>query len=329
MAKFNLELNSYDSINSIFSTQEQRDEWLSEKIKKIDLKDIKNFEGHPFGVEMDDDMQKLIDSVKENGVLNPVLVRPSKDGKGYEMIAGHRRKFALENLGIAQVDAIVRDFDDDTATILMVDSNIQREHIKPTERGYAYKMRLDAMKHQGKQVDDYSQDIGIEYNSSTSRQVVGKLESSDIMGKEIGMTGRQIQRFIRLTFLIKPIQKMVDGVHNKGLTMAFNPAVELSYLTEEHQKMLYEEMVKEEVTPSLAQCQELKKKEKAGTLTSDDIFDVIKAEKPNQRQRISIDTKQINRYFPKNYTQKQKTDLIVELLRDWSEKNKKKDVQTR
>lgn len=327
MAKFNMELKSYD--DNLFSTQAQRDEWLSEKIKKIDLKDIKNFEGHPFGVELDYDMQKLIESVKENGVLNPVLVRPNKDGKGYEMIAGHRRKFALENLGIAQVDAIVRDFDDDTATILMVDSNIQREHIKPTERGYAYKMRLDAMKHQGKQVDDYNQDIGIEYNSLTSRQVVGKLESSDIMGKEIGMTGRQIQRFIRLTFLIKPIQNMVDGVNKKGLTMAFNPAVELSYLTEEHQEMLYKEMEKEEVTPSLAQCQELKKKEKAGTLTSDDIFDVIKAEKPNQRQRISIDTKQINKFFPKNYTQKQKTDLIVELLRDWSVKNKDKNVQTR
>lgn len=324
MAKFNLELKSYD--DNLFSTQEQRDEWLSEKIKKIDLKDIKNFEGHPFGVELDDDMQKLIESVKENGVLNPVLVRPNKNGKGYEMIAGHRRKFALENLGITQVDAIVRDFDDDTATILMVDSNIQREHIKPTERGYAYKMRLDAMKHQGKTTEDYTKDIGIEYASC---QVGTKLRSDAELAKNTEFSARTIQRFIRLTFLIKPIQKMVDGVHDKGITIAFNPAVELSYLTEEHQDMLYREMIKEEVTPSLAQCQELKKKEKAGTLTSDDIFDVIKAEKPNQRQRISIDTKQINKYFPKNYTQKQKTDLIVELLRDWSVKNKDKNVQTR
>lgn len=327
MAKFNMELKSYD--DNLFSTQEQRDEWLSEKIKKIDLKDIKNFEGHPFGVELDDDMQKLIESVKENGVLNPVLVRPNKDGKGYEMIAGHRRKFALDNLGITQVDAIVRDFDDDTATILMVDSNIQREHIKPTERGYAYKMRLDAMKHQGKKVGDYTEDIGIEYNKSTSGQVGPKSWSISQLSEQVNDSERQIKRFIRLTFLIKPIQKMVDGVHDKGITMAFNPAVELSYLTEEHQEMLYKEMVKEEVTPSLAQCQELKKKEKEGTLTSDDIFDVIKAEKPNQRQRISIDTKQINKYFPKNYTQKQKTDLIVELLRDWSVKNKDKNVQTR
>lgn len=327
MAKFNLELKSYD--DNLFSTQEQRDEWLSEKIKKIDLKDIKNFEGHPFGVELDDDMQKLIESVKENGVLNPVLVRPNKNGKGYEMIAGHRRKFALENLGITQVDAIVRDFDDDTATILMVDSNIQREHIKPTERGYAYKMRLDAMKHQGKQIVDYTQDVGIEYNKSTCAQVEHKPKSIQILAEQVGLDRNNVRRFIRLTFLIKPIQKMVDGVHDKGITMAFNPAVELSYLTEEHQEMLYKEMVKEEVTPSLAQCQELKKKEKEGTLTSDDIFDVIKAEKPNQRQRISIDTKQINKYFPKNYTQKQKTDLIVELLRDWSVKNKDKNVQTR
>lgn len=324
MAKFNLELKSYD--DNLFSTQEQRDEWLSEKIKKIDLKDIKNFEDHPFSVELDDDMQKLIESVKENGVLNPILVRPNKNGKGYEMIAGHRRKFALENLGIAQVDAIIRDFDDDTATILMVDSNIQREHIKPTERGYAYKMRLDAMKHQGKTTEDYTKDIGIEYASC---QVGTKLRSDAELAKNTEFSARTIQRFIRLTFLIKPIQKMVDGVHDKGITIAFNPAVELSYLTEEHQDMLYREMIKEEVTPSLAQCQELKKKEKAGTLTSDDIFDVIKAEKPNQRQRISIDTKQINKYFPKNYTQKQKTDLIVELLRDWSVKNKDKNVQTR
>lgn len=327
MTKFNMKLKSYD--DNLFSIQAQRDEWLSEKIKKIDLKDIKNFEGHPFGVELDDDMQKLIESVKENGVLNPVLVRPNKDGKGYEMIAGHRRKFALENLGITQVDAIVRDFDDDTATILMVDSNIQREHIKPTERGYAYKMRLDAMKHQGKSNEDYTQDVGIEYNKSTCAQVEHKPKSIQILAKQVGLGRNNVRRFIRLTFLIKPIQKMVDGVHDKGITMAFNPAVELSYLTEEHQEMLYKEMIKEEVTPSLAQCQELKKKEKEGILTSDNILDVIKAEKPNQRQMISIDTKQINKYFPKNYTQKQKTDLIVESLRDWSVKNKDKNVQTR
>jgi len=255
------------------------------------------------------------------------LVRPNKDGEGYEMIAGHRRKFALENLGFTHVNAIVRDLDDDTATILMVDSNIQREHIKPVERGYAYKMRLDAMSHQGKATVDYTKDIGIEYNSSTSRQVVDKLKSADIIGEEFGMTGRQVQRFIRLTYLIEPIQKMVNEESETGLKMAFNPAVELSYLSEEHQGVLFKLMAKEQVTPSLAQCQELKRRSKNGILDTDFIYDTIKTEKPNQRERISIDTKQINRYFPKNFTMKQKQDLIVKLLREWDQKQK--NVQTR
>lgn len=325
MAKFDMSFKSYDNL---FSTQEQRDEWMSEKIKKIQVKDIENFKGHPFSVELDADMQKLIDSIKDNGLLTPVLVRPNKDG-GYEMIAGHRRKFALENLGITEVDAIVREMDDDTATILMVDTNIQREHIKPTERGYAYKMRLDAMKHQGKKVDDYTQDVGIEYKKATSGQVGPKSWSISQLAEQVNDSERQIKRFIRLTFLIKPIQEMVDHVSETNLTMAFNPAVELSYLSEEHQQILFDLMVTDEVTPSLAQCQELKRKSKAGELDSDFIFDIIKAEKPNQRERISIDTKQINKYFPKNYTQKQKTDLIVNLLRDWHQKEKAKNVQTR
>lgn len=323
MAKFDLNLKSYDSL---FSTQEQRDEWMAERVKKIPIKDIQNFAEHPFSVELDADMQKLIDSINDNGLLTPILVRPNKDG-GYEMIAGHRRKFALENLGITEVDAIVRDMDDDTATILMVDTNIQREHIKPTERGYAYKMRLDAMKHQGKKVVDYTEDIGIEYNKSTSGQVGPKLWSITQLAEQVNDSERQIKRYIRLTYLIKPIQEMVDNVSKTNLTMAFNPAVELSYLSEEHQKTLYKLMASEEVTPSLAQCQELKRKSKAGELDSDFIFDIIKAEKPNQRERISIDTKQINKYFPKNYTQKQKTDLIVKLLREWHQKEK--DVQIR
>lgn len=323
MAKFDLNLKSYDSL---FSTQEQRDEWMAERVKKIPIKDIQNFAEHPFSVELDADMQKLIDSINDNGLLTPILVRPNKDG-GYEMIAGHRRKFALENLGITEVDAIVRDMDDDTATILMVDTNIQREHIKPTERGYAYKMRLDAMKHQGKKVVDYTEDIGIEYNKSTSGQVGPKLWSITQLAEQVNDSERQIKRYIRLTYLIKPIQEMVDNVSKTNLTMAFNPAVELSYLSEEHQKTLYKLMASEEVTPSLAQCQKLKRKSKAGELDSDFIFDIIKAEKPNHRERISIDTKQINKYFPKNYTQKQKTDLIVKLLREWHQKEK--DVQIR
>lgn len=324
MAKFNMELPSIE--DTLFSTQAQRDQANGERITSIPLDQIHNFKNHPFSVVLDNDMRTLIDSVKENGVLVPVLVRPNKDGEGYEMIAGHRRKFALENLGFTHVNAIVRDLDDDTATILMVDSNIQRENIRPVERGYAFKMKLDAMKHQGKKVEDYTQDVGIEY-SSTSRQVVGKLEAANIMGLELGITGRQIQRFIRLTYLIEPIQKMVNEESETGLKMAFNPAVELSYLSEEHQNVLYKLMAKEQVTPSLAQCQELKRRSKNGILDTDFIYDTIKTEKPNQRERISIDTKQINRYFPKNFTMKQKQDLIVKLLREWDQKQK--NVQTR
>jgi ParB family chromosome partitioning protein len=209
----------------------------------------------------------------------------------------------------------------------MVDSNIQREHIKPVERGYAYKMRLDAMTHQGKKVDDYNQDVGIEYSKSTSVQVGQKLASVDILGQMIGETRNQIRRFIRLTYLIKPIQKMVNEESETGLKMAFNPAVELSYLSTEHQEVLFKLMSQEQVTPSLAQCQELKRKAKSGELDTDFIYDIIKLEKPNQRERISIDTKQINRYFPKNFTMKQKQDLIVKLLREWDQKQK--NVQTR
>lgn len=325
MAKFNMELPSIE--DTLFSTQAQRDQANSERITKIPLNQIHNFKDHPFSVELDNDMRTLIDSVKENGVLVPVLVRPNKNGNGYEMIAGHRRKFALENLGFTEVNAIVRDLDDDTATILMVDSNIQREHIKPVERGYAYKMRLDAMTHQGKQIDDYTQDVGIEYSKSTSVQVGQKLASVDILGQMIGETRNQIRRYIRLTYLIPPIQKMVNEESETGLKMAFNPAVELSYLSTEHQEVLFKLMAKEQVTPSLAQCQELKRRSKSGELDTDFIYDVIKTEKPNQRERISIDTKQINRYFPKNFTMKQKQDLIIKLLREWDQKQK--NVQSR
>ena len=188
-------------------------------------------------------------------------------------------------------------------------------------------MRLDAMNHQGKATVNYTEDVGIEYNSSTSRHNVEKLFSADIMGAELGVTGRTIHRYIRLTYLIPPIQKMVNEESETGMKMSFNPAVELSYLSEEHQNVLYKLMAKEQVTPSLAQCQELKRRSKNGILDTDFIYDTIKTEKPNQRERISIDTKQINRYFPKNFTMKQKQDLIVKLLREWDQKQK--NVQTR
>lgn len=210
MAKLDLKLPSYE--DSIFSTQDQRDALKSERITKIPIDQIKDFEGHPFSVALDDDMKKLIDSIQTSGMNTPAIVRPSKDGNGYEMIAGHRRKFALQQLGITDMDAIIRNYDDDEAVIHMVDTNIQRESIKPTERGYAYKMRLEAMVHQGKKQDFSDIDVGVEYNS-TSRQVGEKFVSVAVLASELNESERQIQRFIRLTYLNKDLQQMVDKDH--------------------------------------------------------------------------------------------------------------------
>lgn len=210
MPKLDLGLPSYDSL---FSTEEERQEANSEKVMTIPIDKITDFKGHPFHVTMDEDMAKLIDSIKENDMLMPALVRPKKDGS-YEMISGHRRKFALSQLGRKEMNVIIRDLDDDQTTILMVDSNIQRENIYPSERGYAYKMRLEAMKHQGKRIEEIPDDeLGIEYKT-TSGQVGQKLSnavSRDLLAQQLGESSKQIQRFIRLTYLIEPLQEMVDG----------------------------------------------------------------------------------------------------------------------
>ena len=209
LPKLDLGLPSYDSL---FSTEEERQEANSEKVMTISIDKITDFKEHPFHVTMDEDMAKLIDSIKENDMLMPALVRPKKDGT-YEMISGHRRKFALSQLGRKEMNVIIRDLDDDQATILMVDSNIQRENIFPSERGYAYKMRLEAMKHQGKKVDINVDDVPVEYDKPTSNQVGWKSESAAKLGEQIGVSMNQIRRFIRLTYLIEPLQEMVDGRH--------------------------------------------------------------------------------------------------------------------
>ena len=252
LPKLDLGLPSYDSL---FSTEEERQEANTEKVMTIPINKIKDFEGHPFHVTMDEDMAKLIDSIKENDMLMPALVRPKPDGT-YEMISGHRRKFAMSQLGRTEMNVIIRDLDDDQATILMVDSNIQRENIYPSERGYAYKMRLEAMKHQGKKVDIDTSEIPIEYDKTTSAQVGRKPESADILGEQLGISRNQIKRFIRLTYLIEPLQEMVDGRNENEIKIAFNPAVELSYLTESEQFDLVNAIIENQRTPSLAQCQE-------------------------------------------------------------------------
>lgn len=316
LPKLDLGLPSYDSL---FSTEEERQEANTEKVMTIPINKIKDFEGHPFHVTMDEDMAKLIDSIKENNMLMPALVRPKPDGT-YEMISGHRRKFAMSQLGRTEMNVIIRDLDDDQATILMVDSNIQRENIYPSERGYAYKMRLEAMKHQGKKVDINVDDVHVEYDETTSNQVGWKSESAAKLGEQVGVSMNQIRRFIRLTYLIEPLQEMVDGRNENEIKIAFNPAVELSYLTESEQFDLVNAIIENQRTPSLAQCQEFKRLSHDGELTADFIEDTLSEEKPNQREKLSFQMKEIDKYFPKDYTPGKKRDLIIHLLESWAKK---------
>lgn len=319
MPKLDLGLPTYDSL---FSTEEERQEASAEKVTTIPIDKITDFKGHPFHVTMDEDMAKLIDSIKENDMLMPALVRPKEDGT-YEMISGHRRKFALSRLGRKEMNVIIRDLDDDQATILMVDSNIQRENIYPSERGYAYKMRLEAMKHQGKRVDINVDDVPVEYSKSTSTQVEQKSKnkySVELLGEQLGLDRNQIRRFIRLTYLIEPLQEMVDGRHENEIKIAFNPAVELSYLTESEQYDLANAIVENQRTPSLAQCQEFKRLSHDGELTSEFIEDTLSEEKPNQREKLSFQMKEIDKYFPKDFTPGKKKDLMIHLLENWAKK---------
>ena len=321
MAKLDLGLPSYDSL---FSTEEERQEANLEKIVSIPIDKISDFKDHPFHVTMDEDMLKLIDSIKENGILIPALVRPKADGT-YEMISGHRRKYAMSHIGLKEMKVIIRDLDDDQATILMVDSNIQRENIYPSERGYAYKMRLEAMVHQGKKVDINTDNITIKYDK-TSRQVGERSWSVSELAEQVNESERQVQRFIRLTYLIEPLQEMVDGRHESEIRIAFNPAVELSFLTESEQYDLADAIVDNQRTPSLAQCQEFKKRSHDGKLTTEFIQETMEAEKPNQKEKLSFTMSEINKYFPKDFTPNKKKDLIIHLLESWAKK-KAKDME--
>lgn len=315
LPKLDLGLPTYDSL---FSTEEERQDASAEKVTTIPIDKITDFKGHPFHVTMDEDMAKLIDSIKENDMLMPALVRPKEDGT-YEMISGHRRKFALSQLGRKEMNVIVRNLDDDQATIIMVDSNIQRENIYPSERGYAYKMRLEAMKHQGKKIEEIPDDeLGIEYSKSTCGQVGHK--SIDLLANDLGESRKQVQRFIRLTYLVEPLQKMVDGRHENEIKIAFNPAVELSYLTESEQYDLANAIVENQRTPSLAQCQEFKRLSHDGELTTEFIDDTLSEEKPNQREKLSFQMKEIDQYFPKDFTPGKKKDLMIRLLENWAKK---------
>jgi len=292
-----LSLTSYDDL---FSTDESRADIDREKVMEIPLSELFPFKDHPFRVKDDDKMQETAESIKEYGVLVPALARPREDG-GYELIAGHRRKRGCELAGLDTMPVIVRDMDDDAAVIVMVDSNIQRESLLPSERAFAYKMKLEAIKHQGARAD------------ITSRQLVGKLEAADIVGRDAGESGRQVQRYIRLTNLIPEILDMVD---NKRI--ALNPAVELSYLKPVEQTMLLDAMDCEQTTPSLSQAQRLKRFSQEGKLTEESMLAIMSEEKKSDIDRISLPRDTIKKYFPKDYTPKQMEDQIIDLLKKWS-----------
>lgn len=294
------------SVDDLFTTEESRTDSQREKVLDISLSEISDFAGHPFKVKTDEAMLEMADSVKQYGVLVPGLVRPKADG-GYEMVAGHRRKKASELAGKDTMPCIVRQLDDDEATIIMVDSNLQRESILPSEKAFAYKMKLEAIKRKAGRP-----------SKENSRQVVGDFESADIIGRDSGESGRQIQRYIRLTELLPPILEMVDEKQ-----IAFNPAVELSYLAENEQQDLHNTMQSEDCTPSLAQAQRMKKLSQDGRLNMDVIFSILTEEKPNQKEKFNIQRERIDRFFPNSFTEKQKEDLIVQLLESWHKKRQR------
>lgn len=315
MSKLDLGLPGYQSM---FESTEKANSEQTETIQDIEIDAISDFKDHPFHINMDEDMVKLIESIEVNGQLMPVLVRPSKNG--YEMISGHRRKYAMQKLGYQKVKAIVKNLNDDEATILMVDSNIQREHISMMEKAFAYKMRLEAMKHQGKAMMIDETCAQVEYKSKGKKSI-------EILAEMVGVNRNQIQRYIRLTHLIEPLQQMVDGVHPDGYKMAFNPAVEISFLTKEEQYDLLaciEELV---ATPSLVQAQHFKAASKEGTLSIDYIRGALSVEKPNQSERSYVKWSKYDKYFPKSYTSEQKDRVVEELLTSWARKRQKENVR--
>lgn len=314
MPKKNINDIRIPSYDDLFTNEEQRQEAKLEKIMELPINEIHEFKNHPFKVREDEQMLKLIESVTENGILLPTLVRPSKDGNGYEMVSGHRRMKAAELNGLDKVPAIVRDLTDDQATIIMVDSNIQRETILPTERGFAYKMKLEAMKHQGKRIDLTSAQLG---------QKLKGIYSVELLAKEAGESKNQIQRYIRLTELIEPLRDMVDGLREDKKKIALNPAVELSYLSKENQQFVVKYIEELDLTPSHAQAIRLKELSKINRLDENVIYSILTEIKPNQKEKISFKMEDIDEYFPKDYTPRQKSEVILKLLKSWAKKRNK------
>ena len=294
------------SADDLFSTQEERDEAKREMIMEICIEEICDFPNHPFKIRMDEEMANLVESVKQYGVLSPVIVRPKEDDS-YEMIAGHRRRYASELAEKTEIPCIVRNLSDEEATILMVDSNLQREKILPSEKAFAYKMKLDAMKKQGQRTDLTSTPLG---------QKLGKY-SVEVLGEQVGESRSQIQRFIRLTNLIPELLELVDNSVLKEkdkLQIALRPAVELSYLSEEEQSDLYETIESEDCTPSHAQAIKLRKLSEEGRLDENVIFSILTEEKGNQKEQFRMPRERIQKYFSPKATEKQIEDMIVKAL---------------
>ena len=286
----------------------------SDDVIKIPMEKLHGYKNNPYKVRDDEELEKMVDSISKYGVLNPIIVR--KKGNNYEIISGHRRREASKIVGLKDMPAIVKDLTDDEAAILVVDSNIQREEVLPSERAFAYKMKLTALKHQGKKIDLKE--------SSTSDPVGWKLETANIIGNESGQSMTNVRRYIRLTYLIPNLLKLVDDTR-----ISFRPAVELSYLTKEHQQMIEEYFECNEVTPSLSQAIQLKKLEQKGLLNENLIDDILSQEKPNQKEQFKASYDKIRQYFPKNFTNEQIDEKIMELLesyqRRWKEHFRNRD----
>ena len=290
---FTLQMNSLDEL---FSSQEERDDAKLERVKEIPLTELHPFKDHPFKIQNDDEMKRLIESIQKFGTLTPALARPLQEG-GYELISGHRRLAACQVLGIETMPVIIREMSDDEAVIAMVDANLQREHILPSEKAFAYKMKLDAIKHQG---------------ISSSQVGTRLIRSDERVAMDAGESRNQVQRYIRLTCLIPELLEMVDDGK-----IAFNPAVEISYLDKAEQRVLLNAMELNDCTPSHAQAIRLKKLSQESVLQDQTIYSILAEQKPNQQQQYKFKREDIRNYFPKSYTDKQVYDTVIKLLEQW------------
>lgn len=293
------------SVDDIFQTEENRADAQRERVQEIPLDQLKPFKNHPFKVRDDQRMLDTVDSIREYGVLVPAIARPDPEG-GYELISGHRRKRGCEMAGLQTMPVIIRDLDDDAAVLVMVDSNIQREELLPSERAFAYKMKLEALKHQGARSDLTSSQLGM------------KLRADELLAQQAGESRNQVQRFIRLTELISELLDMVDE-----RKLAFNPAVEVSYLKRDEQRMLLEAMDAEQTTPSLSQAQRLKKFSQEGRLTEEAMSAIMSEEKKSDMDKVTLRSDTLRRYFPKSYTPKQMEQTIIKLLDVWQKQRQK------